>query len=168
MRKILGFAAVALLATVFAGCGNSGGPVGTWVIDASALREGMKPKLNEELTKQKADFEKLPADQRAMAEKMMPSLDKMLDQAFEQFSKMSMEMTFESGGAASFSMDMAGNKESGKGTWKQDGDKIIVTTTEKNGKPATDAEKKDSPPLTFKDGKITMDGPGMTIPFKRK
>ncbi len=169
MRKLFGFAAVALVATVFAGCGDkAGGIVGTWTIDMGGLREGMRPKLEEEFKKQKAQLDTLPADQKAMAEKMMPSLDKMLDQAFEQFGKMSMEVTFESGGTATFNMEQGTTKESGKGTWKQEGDKILVTTTEKNGKPATDAEKKDSPPLTFKDGKLTMEGPGMVIPFKRK
>lgn len=168
MRKLFGLAVAAFVATVLAACGNSGGPVGTWTLDMGALRDAMKPKLQEEYNRQKGQLDALPADQKAAAEKMLPSLDKMLDQAFEQFSKMTMEVTFESGGTASFAMDQGGTKETGKGTWKQEGDKILVATTEKNGKPATDAQKKDSPPLTFKDGKLTMEGPGFAIPFKRK
>jgi hypothetical protein len=191
MRKFLGFAAVATFALTLVGCGDKGGgsgggaaggagsgsvvasgPAGTWVIDGSGLKEAMRPKLAEELEKGKAGLKDMPAEQREMAEKMMPSLDKMLDMAFEQMSKMSMELTLDAGGAASFTADKpgqaGGTAENGKGTWKLEGDKVVITPTEKNGKPVTEEDKKDVPPLFFKNGKLMMEADGLSIPFKRK
>ncbi len=127
------------------------------------------PKLQAQFDKSKKELEGMPAEQRAMMEKMMPSLDKMAEGMMEMFTKMTVELNLKDGGDFTYEAAMPGEKtEAGKGTWKLEGDKVVTKLTEKNGKPAEAKDQKDAPPLTWKDGKLTITDADMTLPLKRK
>lgn len=143
------------------------GPEGTWVLDFEAMKVSMRPMIEAEFARQKAQLDRLPPDQRAIAEKMLPSLDSIVDSAIEQFGQMSLDVTLEPGGSARFASRTGDKAESGKGTWRLDGVRVVITTTETNGRPATEAERRESPPFTFRGGRLEMEGPGFSIPFKR-
>ena len=151
------------------GGGGGGGPAGTWVIDGGALKDAMMPKIKEEYEKGRKQFETMPAEQRAMAEKMMPSLDKMAEGMLEMFGKMSVDIVLKDGGEFTYSAGMPGEKtETGKGTWKLEGDKVVTKLTEKDGKPADEKDNEKAPPLKWKGGKLILEDENMTLPLKRK
>jgi hypothetical protein len=184
MRKLIALVVGLAVSASLIGCGdNKGGgaagggsgggsassPVGTWVLDGASLRSAMEPKVKEQMEKGKKDLEAMPAEQRAMMEKMMPSMDKMLDGMMEMFAKMTVELTLKDGGEFTYEAAMPGEKtESGKGTWKLEGEKVVTKLTEKGGKPAEEKDQKDAPPLTWKNGKLTVSDENMTLPLKRK
>jgi|GEM_PF-2925493 len=184
MRKLIALIVGIAVSASLVGCGdNKGGaatrggsgggasasPVGTWVIDGAALKSAMEPQVKQQMAKSKKDLEGMPAEQRAMMEKMMPSMDKMLEGMMEMFTKMTVELNFKDGGDFTYEAAMPGEKtEAGKGTWKLEGDKVVTKLTEKNGKPAEEKDQKSAPPLLWKDGKLSVSDADMTIPLKRK
>lgn len=183
MRKLISLVLGLAVSATLLGCGDKGGgsgggggggggsasPVGTWTIDGSNLRATMESKIKEEFGKQKKELDAMPAEQRAMMEKMMPSMDKMVDAAMEMFGKMTVDITLKDGGEFTYSAAMPGESaEAGKGTWKLEGDKVITTLTEKNGKPAEAKDNDKAPPLKWKDGKLVIEDEKMVLPLKRK
>ena len=159
MRKFLALAAALCFWAAAAGCGDEGGgPTGTWILDGAALKEAIRAKSAAKYEEMRAMFDSLPPDQRATAAAKMPSLDALIGDTYKAFDTMTMEMTLESGGGASFVSEFGGRKQSGKGTWKQDGEKILIT----------DAERKEAPVLTFKDGGLWMELRGFSVPLRRK
>jgi hypothetical protein len=179
MRKLISLVVGLAVSATLVGCGDKGGgggasgggggPAGTWVLDGAGLRAAMEPKIKEQFDKSRKELEAMPAEQRAMMEKMMPGMDKMLDGAMEMFGKMSVEITLANDGTFSYAASMPGEStETGKGTWKLEGEKVVTTLTEKGGKPAEAKDQAKSPPLRWRDGKLVVEDEGMTLPLKRK
>lgn len=187
MRKLISLVLGLAVSATLVGCGDKGGgsggggsggggggggggsPAGTWVIDGAGLRAAMEPKIKEQMDKSKKELEAMPAEQRAMMEKMMPGMDKMLDGAMELFGKMTVDIVLKDGGEFTYSAMMPGEKaETGKGTWKLEGDKVITKLTEKDGKPAEEKDNEKAPPLKWKGGKLIIEDENMTLPLKRK
>lgn len=183
MRKLISLVLGLAVSATLVGCGDKGGgsggggasgggggsPVGTWVLDGAAVKDAMMPKIKEEYDKGRKQFEGMPAEQREMAEKMMPSLEKMAEGMLEMFGKMTVEIVLKDGGEFTYSAAMPGESaETGKGTWKLDGDKVVTTLTEKGGKPAEAKDQAKAPPLKWKGGKLIVEDEGMTLPLKRK
>ena len=185
MRKLISLVLGLAVSATLVGCGDKGGgggggttggggggggsPVGTWVLDGGALKDAMMPKLQAQFDKSKKELEGMPAEQRAMMEKMMPSLDKMAEGVLEMFGKMSVELVLKEGGEYTYVAAMPGEaSESGKGTWKLEGDKVVTTLVEKGGKPAEAKDQAKQPPLKWKNGKLSVEDEDMTLPLKRK
>ncbi len=183
MRKLISLVLGLAVSATLVGCGDKGGgsggggsggggggsPAGTWVLDGGALKDAMMPKLKAQFEKSKKELDGMPAEQRAMMEKMMPSLDKMAEGALELFGKMTVEIVLKDGGEFTYSASMPGEStETGKGTWKLDGEKVVTTLTEKGGKPAEAKDQEKAPPLKWKGGKLIVEDDDMTLPLKRK
>jgi hypothetical protein len=109
MNKLLVLGALALV-----GCG---GVEGTYTLDKAETKKSME-----------AEVAKMPADQQAGAKFMLAMFD-----------DMNVTMELKSGGVVSSKTEMKGkpdpkgDKEEA-GTWKKDGDTIIVTQGDKAGK----------------------------------
>ena len=176
MKRFVGWASAAVVAVggLVACGGDSGGggggggssPVGQWTID---MDKSMGPIVEKQLTESKKQFEKLPPDQRAMAEKMMPTAEKFREIVKEQFAKLKFTFEFKSDHTATMSGEMGGPAETGAATWTQSGNVVTVTPTTKNGKPVSgeDAKPKD---LKLEGGYLTF-RPGedeTTFYLKRK
>lgn len=131
------------------GSGAASGVVGSWEFDVDALVDAMLGATQGMMEKM---LSSLPPEAQAEARKQMPTREKMK----EDMSKRSAVFTFSSDGTASFvGKEEGGKDETGTGTWKQDGDKVIVTPKTKDGKPV---EGKDASPKTlrFRDGALFL------------
>lgn len=107
------------------GGGGGGGPEGTYVMDAEAMKAEMAK--TPEMQQAMKAIEKMPADQRAEAEKAMAA-----GQA-EGMKKMDFTVTLSGDGSFSVTGNADG-KEQAKGTWKLDGKKLAIVTTHERGK----------------------------------
>lgn len=140
MRVTMCALAAVVLFAGLVGCskGDPTNPVGTWNLDTSALLEEMKKNPN-----YKAD-------------------DPMTKQMEEALKKMKVTMVVNADNSFTGTAEGMGNKSTAKGTWKLEGDKLTMTTTEEDGKPKSETEV-----LTFKDGLITMEKEGMKMTMRR-
>jgi len=116
------------------------GVPGTYVIDKAALKEMMNTMLDQQLAM-------IPEEQRGaqmeVAKQAMAA----------QLESMNMTLTFHSGGTVEYEGNTGmGQSESGKGTWKLEGDQLTMTKTERDG----EKTEPDSMTATYKDDKIII------------
>lgn len=138
-----------LLLVSLTGCGGPSGPSGTYSIDKDALA-----KMADALVKG-GEGEAKDASAAPMAAMMA-----------EAFKAMDASLTFNTDGTFSGSSKMMGNESTMKGTWKLEGEKLSMTSTEEDGKPANETKV-----ATFKDGVITVEeqqgGKSLKMSFKK-
>jgi hypothetical protein len=199
MKKSLLASLPLAISLVVLGCdkgggGGASGVTGTWHLDLSALvaaqKAQMMPAIRQQMQmvkEQMKQFEALPADQRAEAEKAVmdqvppeqrdiakammqgdqageAAIERMVDAQMGKISG-----TLEVNSDKSFTTDFhmgAEKTEKRVGTWSQDGANYTFVTKTKDGQPV-DAEEAKPLVLTLKDGRLTGMKEGQEIVFKR-
>ena len=137
---------VAVVTALFTTACNSGNVEGTYKLDKAEVKKSME-----------AELAKMPADQKEMGKLGLALIDAMeieLTLAADGKAKMKTSMA---GLGALGGDDKAGKPEEKSGTWKKDGDKVVIDI---DGKPSKctptgsalkcDPEKAGDPALTFK------------------
>jgi hypothetical protein len=146
MRYLLSCAALALVGSVLVACGDKGGFVGTWTFDVAGSRKALEASL--------------PAGaDKSMLDAMIQMMEKGMD--------ITIEIKSDSTWTGKFRMEMMGQSKttSGAGTWRGDGSKVFLKSTEEDGV-KKDGEEKSA---TLKDGKLYMEmAPGQEMVLKRK
>lgn len=153
MQKLMTLALCLTLGALTVACGDSGGPAGSYKLDTSNLLDGAMEKAAADMKKKAADLS--PAERNLVEEKFKEMADNL-----QMTAVLNDDNTFEVTGS------MMGEKMSAKGTWKLEGEKLHISTTESDGK------KKDKPEeqvFTLKGDVIEMPGPaGMKLQLKKQ
>lgn len=170
MRKLISLVLGLAVSATLVGCGDKGGgsggggsfdpksPVGTWKADMAPLMGIMKPMMD--MAEQMFAAAGTPEAKAEAQKGLEEAKAKMAD-----LQKAKMVLVINKDGTCTMDVDMPGDKDSGAGTWKLEGDQLTIVQTMKNGKPVD--KKDEAKALTFKDGKLTMaDGP-IALTFTR-
>ena len=156
--KTIAMAAVAACLLGLSGCGDDNPAVGTWVVDVEGTVAAGLPKVlekaNEGMERERTKILEGAGENRWVAEAMLrpPEETKRLiekgarEQLAARIGQMKMSMKIESGGGASFRVEMGGGVEEGTGAWVLAGDTLTLTPKTKNGKPV---EGEDAKPQVF-------------------
>ena len=156
MASLRSLTILAVLTMILGACGDKGGAgsgvVGKWTVDKSEVEKLVMAEAKKNAPQASAEeLEVMTKLAKDAANAMNLNLDIKSDNTFE----------------VAMSMSFMGQEQkmNAKGKWKLDGDKLSMTTTEKDGKAET---KDDTKVAVFKDGKIhlTMDE-GPTLVLKR-